>query len=156
MTLESPPEDRDSGLVRERGPLSPDELGELLRVLAGSDVEELDLECEGARLWIRRDPAMVGRGLPEISEPMVEATPPDTFVVTAPMVGVFRRSAGGKSEPPVEEGGSIIAGQVVGAVEAMRMLNRVQSERAGVVKRLLVQDGQPVEYGQPLIELRPS
>lgn len=129
-----------------------DELGELLRLLASSDVEELELEQDDARLVIRREPrAGDGAGRtgdePDVSEP---------FVVTAPMVGIFRRSAGGKAEPPLNEGDSVTAGQVVGAVEAMRMLNRVQSERAGVVARLLVHEGQPVEYGQPLLELRPS
>ena len=73
----------------------------------------------------------------------------------APLVGIFRRSGNGKVEPPLSEGDTVAAGQVVGAVEAMRMLNRVQTDQAGVVERLLVQDGEPVEYGQPLLVLRP-
>ena len=139
--------------------MNADELGELLRVLGDSDVEELELEQDGARLLIRRDPTVgieawglgVGEASP-ISEPPTAS--PQSWVVTSPSVGVFRRSAGGPSEPPVHEGDSVTAGQVVGAVEAMRVLNRVQSEQGGVVEQLLVQDGQPVEYGQPLLVIR--
>ena len=133
-----------------------DELGELLRLLASSDVEELELEQDDARLIIRREPR-AGDGADRSGDaPAAEPDVSEPFVVTAPMVGIFRRSAGGKAEPPLNEGDSVTAGQVVGAVEAMRMLNRIQSERAGVVARLLVHEGQPVEYGQPLLELRPS
>jgi acetyl-CoA carboxylase biotin carboxyl carrier protein len=133
-----------------------DELGELLRLLASSDVEELELEQDDARLVIRREPRAGDGGGRTGAVPAAEPDVSEPFVVTAPMVGIFRRSAGGKAEPPLNEGDSVTAGQVVGAVEAMRMLNRVQSERAGVVARLLVHEGQPVEYGQPLLELRPS
>lgn len=133
-----------------------DELGELLRLLASSDVEELELEQDDARLVIRREPRAADGAGRSGDAPAAEPDVSEPFVVTAPMVGIFRRSAGGKAEPPLNEGDSVTAGQVVGAVEAMRMLNRVQSERAGVVARLLVHEGQPVEYGQPLLELRPS
>jgi acetyl-CoA carboxylase biotin carboxyl carrier protein len=133
-----------------------DELGELLRLLASSDVEELELEQDDARLIIRREPRAGDDAGRSGDAPAAEPDVSEPFVVTAPMVGIFRRSAGGKAEPPLNEGDSVTAGQVVGAVEAMRMLNRVQSERAGVVARLLVHEGQPVEYGQPLLELRPS
>lgn len=129
-----------------------DDLGELLRLLRSSDVEELELEHLGTRVLIRRDPA--GTATPHrVLHETIDETPVP-FVVTAPLVGVFRRSVGGPAEPPVEEGSTIVAGQVVGSVEAMRMLNRVQSEHPGIVDQLLVQDGQPVEYGQPLLVLR--
>jgi acetyl-CoA carboxylase biotin carboxyl carrier protein len=75
-------------------------------------------------------------------------------VITSPVVGVFRRSAGSPAEPVLDLGDAVTSGQVVGAVEAMGMLNRVQSERAGVVQEVLVREGQPVEYGQPLLVVR--
>lgn len=135
----------------ERGTLGIDDLGTLLRFLRSTDVEELELEHLGTRILIRRDPAA---GPPDPrTAPAVDLVASEPFIVTAPMVGVFRGSAGA-SEPPLQVGGSVSAGQVVGGVEAMRMLNRVQSERAGIVDRLLVQDGQPVEYGQGLLVLR--
>ena len=130
-----------------------DHLGELLRLLDRSDVEELEVEHAGGRLVIRREvsaaPAQMAASAPR---PAQEARA-DTFVVASPIVGIFRRVAGG-SDQPAEEGATIEAGQAVGAVEAMRMLSRVQTDRTGIVQEVLVRDGQPVEYGQPLVVLR--
>ena len=128
-----------------------DQLGALLRLLDGSDVEELDVEYEGARFVVRRDLS----GAQPIAQVSVQrpATVPraDSFVITSPVVGVFRRNAGGTAEAVLDQGDAVAAGQVVGAVEAMGMLNRIQSERSGVVREVLVREGQPVEYGQPLL-----
>ena len=131
-----------------------DHLGELLRLLDRSDVEELEVEHEGGRLVIRRD---LGDGrapaVPAAQRPEPAGAPSETFVVTSPIVGIFRRAAG-CADPPAEEGATIEAGRAIGAVEAMRMLSRVQTDRTGVVQEVLVRDGQPVEYGQPLVVLR--
>ncbi|MGE3271242.1 MAG: acetyl-CoA carboxylase biotin carboxyl carrier protein subunit [Chloroflexota bacterium] len=134
-----------------------DQLGDLLRLVDGSDIEELEVEHHGVRFMVKRD-------LSTDAEPVTRAEPArpvevaapraDSFVITAPLVGVFRRSAGGKGEVILDVGDGVTAGQVVGAVEAMGMLNRVQSERAGVVQEILVREGQPVEYGQPLLLVR--
>jgi biotin carboxyl carrier protein len=131
-----------------------DQLGQLLKLLDGSDVEELDLEHLGVRFRVRRElseEAPVARVVVERPEPLTHS---DSFVITATVVGVFRRNAGGRGEPVLDQGDTVAAGQVVGAVEAMGMLNRIQSERAGVVQEMLVRDGQPVEYGQPLLVVR--
>jgi biotin carboxyl carrier protein len=132
-----------------------DRLGELLRLLDGSDVSELEVEAEGARFLVRRDLSdqsqPITRTVGHLPEPLPRA---DSFVITAPLVGVFRRSGGGKGEMVLDEGDAVQAGQVVGAVEAMGMLNRIQAERAGMVQEILVREGQPVEYGQPLLVVR--
>jgi len=130
-----------------------DELGDLLRAVADSDVEELEVEHDGGRVLIRRYPSLPS-GVTMIATSVSESPPalPTSFTITSPLVGVFRRSPSGDDR--VEEGDDVAVGQTVGAVEAMRMLNRVQSERAGVVDRLLVQDGQAVEYGQALMVVR--
>ena len=128
-----------------------DRLGELIKLLDGSDVEELEVEHAGARFLVRRDLTDAqpeARGAVERPAPIPRA---DSFVITSPVVGVFRRNSGGKGEVVLDEGDAVAAGQVVGAVEAMGMLNRIQSERAGLVQEVLVRDGQPVEYGQPLL-----
>ena len=130
-----------------------DQLGELLRLLDHSDVEELEVEHEGGRFVIRRDPSDASAGTTPVAPRPVWSARAETFVVTSPIVGIFRRVTGG-SDPPAEEGLEIEAGRTIGAVEAMRMLSRVQTERAGVVQEVLVRDGQPVEYGQPLVVLR--
>jgi biotin carboxyl carrier protein len=131
-----------------------DQLGALLKLLDGSDVEELDLEHQGVRFRVRRElseQAPIANVVVERPEPLARA---DSFVITAPVVGVFRRDAGGRGEPILDQGDAVAVGQVVGAVEAMGMLNRIQSERGGVVQEMLVRDGQPVEYGQPLLVVR--
>jgi len=137
-----------------------DQLGELLTLLDGSDIEELEVEHGGARFVVKRDlttdvqpttQVEVARSFKAIEPPVPRV---DSFVITASLVGVFRRSAGGKGEVMLDAGDGVTAGQVVGAVEAMGMLNRVQSERAGVVQEVLVREGQPVEYGQPLLVVR--
>lgn len=134
-----------------------DQLGELLRLVDGSDVEQLEVEHNGVRFLVRRD---LTTDAPTVArtEPVRTAPEPlpraDSFVITAPMVGVFRRNAGGKGELLLEPGDAVTAGQVVGAVEAMGMLNRVQSERSGVVQEIMVREGQPVEYGQSLLLVR--
>ena len=130
-----------------------DHLGELLRLLDHSDVEELEVEHEGGRLLIRRDLSNgQAQTMPAAPRPAPSARS-ETFVVTSPIVGIFRRVTGG-SDPPAEEGATVEAGQAVGAVEAMRMLSRVQTDRAGMIQEVLVRDGQPVEYGQPLVVLK--
>ena len=130
-----------------------DELGDLLRVVADSDIEELEVEHDEARLVIRRNAldreAVAASGVAAESEPV-----PSSFTITSPVVGIFRWGGAGDGQARIEEGDHVAAGQSVGAVEAMRMLNRVQSEREGLVERVLVQDGQAVEYGQPLFVLR--
>lgn len=141
---------RDEGLG---GVFWADELGDLLRAVADSDVAELEVEYDGGHVLIRRDPAVPG-GVMLTSAGVSESPPalPTSFTITSPLVGVFRRPPSGDGR--IEEGDDVAVGQTVGAVEAMRMLNRVQSERAGVVDRLLVQDGQAVEYGQALLVVR--
>jgi acetyl-CoA carboxylase biotin carboxyl carrier protein len=136
--------------------LPVDELGELLRLVARTDIEEIEVEREGARMLIRREAtsSVTDQRLAAVPSAEDEAPVEHSFAVTSPLVGIFRRSAGGKSEPPIEEGDEVTVGQVVGAVEAMGMLNRVQTDRSGIVAEVSVQDGQGVEYGQPLFLLR--
>ena len=71
--------------------------------------------------------------------------------VKSPMVGTFYRSPSPNSPPFVAVGQSIKATDVIGIVEAMKMMNQIQAGKAGVVEAILVEDGQPVEYDQPLI-----
>jgi acetyl-CoA carboxylase biotin carboxyl carrier protein len=70
--------------------------------------------------------------------------------LNSPMVGTFYRAASPNDKPFVDVGSTVKVGTVLCIVEAMKMLNQIQAERAGVVKRILVENGQPVEFGQPL------
>ncbi len=74
----------------------------------------------------------------------------DGFVVKSPMVGIFYRSASPGGTPFVELGSSVNSGDTLCIVEAMKLLNEIESEQSGTVKKILVENGQPVEFGQPL------
>ena len=76
---------------------------------------------------------------------------PDGTAVTSPIVGVFYAAPGPEKEPFVRVGDRVEAGQVIGIVEAMKLMNEIQSDESGVVTKICVQDGEGVEYGQPLI-----
>ena len=72
------------------------------------------------------------------------------------MVGVFYRSASPSSPPFVEEGARVEVGQTLCILEAMKLFNEFKSEHAGVIRNRLVENGDPVEFGQPLFELEPA
>lgn len=76
--------------------------------------------------------------------------------IRSPMVGTFYRAPSPTSPPYVEQNQRIEAGQVVCIVEAMKLMNEIESETAGTIERILVQNGQPVEFNQPLFMVRPS
>ena len=78
-------------------------------------------------------------------EPVAEG-----HVLKAPMVGTFYRSASPESKAFVEVGQSIKAGETVCIIEAMKLMNEIEADATGVIKAILVENGQPVEYGQPL------
>src|SRR5882672_11458831 len=75
---------------------------------------------------------------------------PEGHVVKSPMVGTFYRSSAPGSKPFVEIGQNINAGETLCIIEAMKLLNEIEADQSGVVKKVLVENGQPVEYGQPL------
>lgn len=74
----------------------------------------------------------------------------DGRIVTSPLVGTFYRAPAEGADPYVRVGDSVKKGQVLAIVEAMKLMNEIESDFDGVVKKILVQDGEPVEYGQPL------
>ncbi len=92
-------------------------------------------------------PAPVAAAAPVAEPPQ----PADTgHVVKSPMVGTFYRSANPNSPPFAEVGTQVREGQTLCIVEAMKLMNEIESDKAGTVKAMLVENGQPVEYGQPL------
>lgn len=75
---------------------------------------------------------------------------PEGHAVKSPMVGTFYRSSAPGSKPFVEIGQSVNAGETICIIEAMKLLNEIEADQGGVIKAILVENGQPVEYGQPL------
>ena len=89
------------------------------------------------------------------SAPATPASPPaepvaEGHVLKAPMVGTFYRSASPESKAFVEVGQNIKAGETVCIIEAMKLMNEIEADTTGIIKAILVENGQPVEYGQPL------
>ena len=82
----------------------------------------------------------------EAAAPVVAAA----NALKSPMVGTFYRSASPTSAAFVEEGQSVKVGDTLCIIEAMKLMNEIEADRAGVVKKILITDGQPVEYGEPL------
>lgn len=89
---------------------------------------------------------------PAAAEP-AQAAEPDGKMIKAPMVGTFYRSSAPGAKPFVEIGQAVKAGDTVCIIEAMKLLNEIEADVDGVIKEVLVENGQPVEYGQPLFIL---
>ncbi len=93
---------------------------------------------------------------PAVSAPPAAAEAPagqEGHVVKAPMVGTFYRSASPDAKPFVEVGQAIKEGETICIIEAMKLMNEIEADASGTVKAVLVENGQPVEYGQPLFIL---
>ena len=84
-----------------------------------------------------------------IAAPVVPAEP-QGHVIKSPMVGTFYRSASPGTPPFVEIGASVKEGDTLCLIEAMKLLNEIDADIAGVIKQILVENGQPIEFGQPL------
>ena len=82
--------------------------------------------------------------------PPAPAAEPAGHIVKSPMVGTFYRSSAPGAAPFVEVGASVKQGDTVCIIEAMKLLNEIEADAAGVIKQILVENGQPVEFGQPL------
>jgi len=133
------------------------EIGRLMELLAGSDVEECEIERGEFRLSLRRtvrDDRTPRQPSSRSSEPE-DAIGEEKLVIRAPAVGVFTRGEKNSKSPKVEVGSRVGARDVVGYIEVMMVPHSVHAERDGIVDSFLVEDGEPVEYGQPLVALRP-
>lgn len=142
------------------------EIRGILRLLKGTDIVEFEFESEGKRIRIRR-----GEALPLVEK--VKEKPPkeigkeeavekegekkgkNLVTVTSPMVGTFYRSPSPEAPPFVEEGSMVKKGQPLCIIEAMKIMNEIEAEVDGKVVSILVENGQPVEYGEPLILIEP-
>jgi acetyl-CoA carboxylase biotin carboxyl carrier protein len=140
-------------------------LKKLIDLVQESGIAELEITEGEEKVRINRGGAVVqGAAAPAVTPPpaaaapvaVVEAAPAapaaaEGHVLKAPMVGTFYRSASPGSKPFVEVGQTVAEGDTVCIIEAMKLLNEIEVDKAGVVKAILIENGQPVEYGQPLI-----
>ena len=140
-----------------------DELPEVVRLIMSSKVREIEMGHEDVRLTIRRaesaadagdESVTVSADGAEISS--IAARERDTHrtaIVSSPMVGTFFHSEHPGGAPLVTEGSRVEPGNLIGVIEALQVLTEVESDVRGIVEKILAPDGQPVEYGQPLVEV---
>jgi acetyl-CoA carboxylase biotin carboxyl carrier protein len=157
------------------------ELKEILKILEEQSITEFELEQDGVKLRVCRQASSNHAGAPASASPVVvlaggataaapaPAAPPPSpapagpreveaneneTLVKSPIVGTFYRAADPNSPPFVQVGDRVKVGQVLCIVEAMKLMNEIEAEVAGEVVRVHPENGQPVQYGDPLFTLR--
>jgi len=154
-----------------------EELRELIGLLRENGLAELELENEGFRVRLRREsePASHAAAPPPAPAPAPAASAPappaapahpgtqattaasqdqDLHIIPSPIVGTFYRSPSPTADPFVKIGSNVGPESVVCIIEAMKLMNEIQAEATGEVVKIYVENGQPVEYGQPLFGIR--
>lgn len=149
--------------------LSIAEIRQLITLMHNSDLEEIVIEHgDGLKLVLRNPtPDVVASAAQEVEfetldgvradESTAQGTASNTAIeIGAPLVGVYRARIKAGEKPLVKPGDVVREGQVVAAVEALNYINEIESSAAGRVTEIFVRDGQPVEYGQPLLAIEPK
>jgi acetyl-CoA carboxylase biotin carboxyl carrier protein len=147
------------------------QIKELIDLMQGTQVSELEVERGGVRIKIRKDhlPPEEGHRIPQVQIPLaVEAqqkspspeggakTEQEEYVlIRSPIVGTFYRAPSPEAEPYVEVGEVVKKGQILCVVEAMKLMNEIESEVDGKVVEILVENARPVEYGESLFKIEP-
>ena len=163
---------------RKRAPspsLNMDELRELAELVNEHGFTDFEFENENIRVRLSKQTSPSAAGQPvqyaQIPQPLgampatttqsqvaapaaSEESDADLFKITSPIVGTFYSSPGPDKEPYVKEGSTVTPETVVCIVEAMKLMNEIQAETSGEVVKIYVDNGQPVEYGQPLFGIR--
>lgn len=142
------------------------EIAELIQIIEQSGIEEFELERSGVRIRVKKGKAHT-TNQPVIetagetpaaaiaAETPVAATQDESIAVfKAPIIGTFYIAPKPDAEPFVKVGETVSRGQVLCIIEAMKIFNQIESDLDGEVVRILAESGQPVEYGQPLFEIR--
>lgn len=137
-----------------------EDLKSLIALLKDTDITELLVEKEGAKVKIRREkifsPVEISHKSPLQENFLQEEEESQRLItVTSPIVGTFYRSPSPDAPPFVEMNLKIKKGQVLCIIEAMKLMNEIESEVDGIVVKALVENGQPVEYGEPLFLIEP-
>ena len=162
---------------RPAASVNMEELRELIGLLRDNGLAELELENEGFRVRLRRDsagaesshapvqhyapapapaptPAPSGPAHPGTQATTAAAQDQDLHIITSPIVGTFYRSPSPTADAFVKIGSNVEDDTVVCIIEAMKLMNEIQAETTGEVVKIYVENGQPVEYGQPLFGIQ--
>jgi acetyl-CoA carboxylase biotin carboxyl carrier protein len=145
------------------------EIKEMIQLMNENNLNELELERDGLKIRLVRGQKGVIQeitqklpseaGISSEAKP-VSSTPPEEkekyVQIKAPMVGTFYKSPSPDTSPFVEVGDIVNPGDVVCIIEAMKLMNEIKSEIKGKVREVLVENGEPVEFGQPLFLIEPA
>jgi len=138
---------------------APERVADLVQSLAAvmrqSSITELDLDLGDVSVRLRRPTSNHDGGEMRLENQLLAPTEldPPEVLITAPMIGTFYAAATPGAQPFVAEGDEVYVGQTIGIIEAMKIMNEIAADRAGVVEAILAGNGQPVEYGSPLMRL---
>ncbi len=156
------------------------EIEQLIDLLVAREISEFEMEKDGLRLRIKRGlayelspgsaalpahypgPPSPGpsSAAPASTATATESSPPesteDLYIIESPIVGTFYGAPSPNAPPFVKPGDVVQVGQVLCIIEAMKLMNDIESEVAGEIVRIYVENGQPVEYGQSLFAIKPS
>jgi acetyl-CoA carboxylase biotin carboxyl carrier protein len=146
-----------------------DEIKKLIALLEEKNLSLFELEIEGLKIKISRNlpgapphqpmtaapvpPYDAGSGLPRAAGSSLEAER-NAHAITSPMVGTFYRAPAPSADPFVEIGDIVKKGQTLCIIEAMKLMNEIESDADGVVTAIYVENGKPVEYGQKLFAIQ--
>ncbi|MDD5005635.1 MAG: acetyl-CoA carboxylase biotin carboxyl carrier protein [Candidatus Omnitrophica bacterium] len=147
------------------------EIKEMIALMNENHLLELEIEKEGMRIRLKKEsvggektstPSQIVT-IPQFtmtqesiqSQPKKEESAKNLIEINAPMVGTFYRAPSPESQPFIEVGQIVEIGQVVCIIEAMKLMNEIKSEVKGKVVEALVENGHPVEFGQPLFLIEP-
>ncbi len=137
-----------------------DEIKALIDLLQDTDVTELSIEREGSKIRIKREKYLAAAemvpAVPNPAAPEQAADDQTLATINSPIVGIFHRAPSPESPPFVEVGSTVRKGQVLCIVEAMKLMNEIESDTHGTVSKILVENSHPVEYGEPLFLIEPS
>ncbi|TRZ97409.1 MAG: acetyl-CoA carboxylase biotin carboxyl carrier protein [Nitrospiraceae bacterium] len=149
--------------------VDPKALQDLITVFQNADVSDLEVERNGLRIRLRREGAggvspaemavqvySAGHGVVPTVAPSADESTEGLVTMRSPIVGTFYRSASPYSESYVEEGAYVKKGQVLCIVEAMKLMNEIESEVDGRVVKILLENAKSVEYGEPIFLIEPG
>jgi acetyl-CoA carboxylase biotin carboxyl carrier protein len=141
-----------------------EDLKELIGLLKDTDITELQVEKDGIKIKIKREKYFGHIEVPQSmlerktvkEEAIISEVEGTLFTVASPIVGTFYRAPAPDAAPFVEVGARVKKGQVLCVIEAMKLMNEIESEMDGIIARILVENGHPVEYGEPLFLIDPA
>ena len=135
-------------------------VADLLDRLSSAEVSELEVKRGGVRVRVAKNgaaPSMApSQPAAQVSSAPAAAPAKELPTANAPLTGIFYRASSPQTEPFVQVGSSVAAGDVIGLIEAMKLFNEIRAGTAGKVRRIFAENGQLVRAHQPLLEIEPA